>query len=298
MFDDIALPIIRQVLIDNMSFYESEIITHIDEKMLAKHGGKRQVNVYPDSIIPGPSEDQHVGQEFVSSFNIGMTLRVGKIPEHKMFSYAYSPDFIPVFRNILVTMRRERYTILSLINNTIEHPWKLVEPYRFSGPSVQITRVGPEHFNADTNTVDERTDYGLFVNASYGEGRYMAFVHPGAQEIQRAQSLFTATGLDDTISFVNASYGTEPLVYLWDFGNGSTSTVRDPGPETYTITSTFLDVTITLSVTGPDGYTSISSQVVRLTNPNPVGNLELVTLTLPDLDDLDIDETDDLEVQR
>lgn len=77
-----------------------------------------------------------------------------------------------------------------------------------------------------------------------------------------------------TVSFTNSSInstgGTTDLSYSWDFGNGETSTDRDPASVTYTNEGTYI---VTLEVTETGGCTVTSSRTVNIGNPVAVPDL-------------------------
>ena len=74
-----------------------------------------------------------------------------------------------------------------------------------------------------------------------------------------AQYTYSATGLD--VLFLNSSSG--PITsYLWDFGDGNTSTLQNP-QHTYAASGTY---TVTLIVTSADGCQNSSAQIMTITD--------------------------------
>ncbi|MFT6716657.1 MAG: gliding motility-associated-like protein [Saprospiraceae bacterium] len=77
-----------------------------------------------------------------------------------------------------------------------------------------------------------------------------------------------------TVSFtnnsVNSTAGTSDITYLWDFGNGQTSTDANPAAVTYTAEGTYV---VSLDVTEAGGCTVRSSRVVNIGNPVAIPNL-------------------------
>lgn len=86
---------------------------------------------------------------------------------------------------------------------------------------------------------------------------------PEPAEPPQADFSFTASGF--IVLFENNSTGTPPLAFDWDFGDGNTSTERDPvhdytaaGADTYVVT---------LTVTNQVGQTDTASQLVTVPAP-------------------------------
>jgi len=73
---------------------------------------------------------------------------------------------------------------------------------------------------------------------------------------------FTATPMTGSanlvVSFDNLSTGTNPLTYLWNFGDGTTSTAKNPPTKSYPAGSW----TVTLTVTDKDGLTSTAPKTI------------------------------------
>ena len=73
------------------------------------------------------------------------------------------------------------------------------------------------------------------------------------------------------IQFTNRSTGSGTLTYAWDFGNGATSTVKDPS---YTYTNAGF-YTVSLTVTGIGG----KNTATKTATISPIGNKPLATFT-------------------
>lgn len=69
------------------------------------------------------------------------------------------------------------------------------------------------------------------------------------------------------VNFTNSSTG-NPTSWLWTFGNGSTSTLQNPGPVTYTTARTY---TVSLRVTNSVG-SSTSSRTITVSPAPPAAN--------------------------
>ncbi|MCH7665780.1 MAG: choice-of-anchor D domain-containing protein [Acidobacteria bacterium] len=72
---------------------------------------------------------------------------------------------------------------------------------------------------------------------------------------------FTVTGL--TVNFSNTSTGAAPLTYLWDFGDGGTSTSQNPG-NTYAVEGTYM---VSLTTTNIGGSNTLTKAVVVAAAP-------------------------------
>jgi len=70
----------------------------------------------------------------------------------------------------------------------------------------------------------------------------------------------TSTSADDSMSFVFRSYSTDAETYLWDFGDGNTSTEANPN---YTYATGGL-YTVTLTTTSSDGLVKIRKMIKTL----------------------------------
>jgi PKD repeat protein len=88
-----------------------------------------------------------------------------------------------------------------------------------------------------------------------------------------------------TVNFSDASGGGAGTSWLWDFGDGTSSTLRDPGNHTYTIPKTY---PVTLTVTNACG-TVKTDPGVTIT----VGSSGKTLCTVPVLDGLRINAAQD-----
>lgn len=174
MFADIALPIIRDLIIVELNLPAWEVICHVDESVHPVLG-ERVINIYPAADSDGPSPDQQGGDEFASSFAVGGTIRTGRIPEDRLFEYGYAAlgSLSSILLRLKSMFKRDEYKIQKRINDALPTPWKLIEVYRFQSKS-PVVRVGTSHFHADPEHPNDRTDFGLWSSLSYGQSRYMA----------------------------------------------------------------------------------------------------------------------------
>ncbi len=72
------------------------------------------------------------------------------------------------------------------------------------------------------------------------------------------------------VQLTNRTTGADPLSYNWDFGNGTTSTLEEPGTITYTEPGAF---PLSLMVTDANGCESTSTRTVSAGPPNPNFNI-------------------------
>ena len=101
---------------------------------------------------------------------------------------------------------------------------------------------------------------------------------PGGSDAETKVGYITVNGANFTgyptsgnkplsVKFTDASAGATS--WLWDFGDGGTSTIQSPG-HTYTVVGTF---TVTLTVTGPGGSdTRIRADYINVSGVPPVAN--------------------------
>jgi PKD repeat protein len=101
---------------------------------------------------------------------------------------------------------------------------------------------------------------------SYGEVEdYTVNITPGGNTPPTADFTYTTTDL--TVNFTDTSTDSDGTIvsWLWDFGDGNTSTVQHP-THTYAAYGTY---TVTLTVTDDDDATDSISKDVTLTGPTP-----------------------------
>ncbi|MEL0652112.1 PKD domain-containing protein [Algibacter sp. TI.3.09] len=99
----------------------------------------------------------------------------------------------------------------------------------------------------------------LGLTSCYDSG-YDEFIPPtgNVNNIQPNTLFTTSTSADDTMSFVFRSYSTDAASYLWDFGDGNTSTEANPD-YTYTVGGEY---TVTLTTKSSDGLVATDSSNV------------------------------------
>lgn len=92
------------------------------------------------------------------------------------------------------------------------------------------------------------------------DSTYEEFVPPtgNVNNIQPNTLFTTSTNADDNLSVVFRSYSTDAVSYLWDFGDGGTSTEANPN---YTYTTGGL-YKVKLTTTSSDGLTAVDSTEV------------------------------------
>lgn len=88
-------------------------------------------------------------------------------------------------------------------------------------------------------------------------------------EIIRLQTEIPIAGFDTdinglTVNFLNTSTGDPPLTYLWDFGDGGTSTSENPG-NTYAEAGTYL---VSLTATNVGGSDTLTKEVTVAAEPD------------------------------
>lgn len=86
---------------------------------------------------------------------------------------------------------------------------------------------------------------------------YVAFIE--TDKTRKVRARFTVGGAGATRSVVNTTTG-EALYYLWEWGDGTVSILKDPAPKVYAVDGTYI---IKLTAIGPGGEDQWqSSQVV------------------------------------
>lgn len=128
-----------------------------------------------------------------------------------------------------------------------------------------------------THTYSSVNDYSIALTVTDNNGCDTAFVltdfirlkNPPTASFTASPTSSCTSPLNVTLTnnSVNGEGGTTDLTYAWDFGDGETSTDRDPGPRTYTDVGSY---TITLDVTEADGCTRTTSRTVSIGAPEAI----------------------------
>jgi PKD repeat protein len=120
--------------------------------------------------------------------------------------------------------------------------------------------VAPATFIANVNAIVKSVIYDNFSSWSIGTFDPVA-----------GFDTYTAVGND--VTFTNTT--TNGISYVWDFGDGTTSTSANPS-HIYTTVGSY---TITLTATGYAGYTSVTSKTVNTANVDPLRPIKSVSET-------------------
>ena len=106
---------------------------------------------------------------------------------------------------------------------------------------------------------NETDTYGISASSTV-----TVTVNPLPTVTAEAAPLLTNTS--GSVSFWgNTSYGTGPFTYSWDLGDGTTSTLADPGPHTYTFPGTYQANVSVFDAVG--GFAHASVNVTVTTSP-------------------------------
>ena len=119
------------------------------------------------------------------------------------------------------------------------------------GDGITSTLESPVHDYSYAGTFDVT----LFATDLCGIG---SLTQPVTTTCTAPQASFTWQADDLLVSFTNQSSGTPPLGYLWDFGDGTTSTEQSPSHQ-YASTGRY---NVQLTVTGPCGVADYQAIVV------------------------------------
>jgi len=136
------------------------------------------------------------------------------------------------------------------------------------GDSGTSTLPSPTHFYATAGTYTVK----LTVTGPGGSDDVTQTVTVTAPPVAPVAG-FTSIPTYLSVAFTDTSTGTAPLTYLWDFGDGATSTVQSP-THVYAAAGTY---TVKLTVTGPGGSDDVT-QTVTATAP-PVAPVAAFTAT-------------------
>jgi len=180
-------------------------------------------------------------------------IKVGKSP---ISSFTYSPDF-PFVGDIVTFDASGSYDPDGYI---ISYLWD------FGDGSPQVNETNP----LTTHNYATGGNYTVTLVVTDNEG--LSDINTKIVTVNKAPvAVFTYTPdfpiLDDTVTF-NASESYDPNGYIanytWDFGDGNVTTVTTPAITH--IYATEGSYTVTLTVTDNDGYTDITTEIVRVRN--------------------------------
>ncbi len=169
--------------------------------------------------------------------------------------------------------------------NQFEGPYELLTENPIVGNSYTdecIDSSGAYYYMVRATGLEE-TPSGSYYNLSLGRFASATIV------IQPVEAQFTLSSSENTITLSNNSTGATQ--WLWDFGDGSTSTMNEPThiyslPGTYTITLIASDncqsdtttTTVTLDFTGTNDFIQESGLAI---SPNPADDYAVLTAQKP-----------------
>ncbi len=141
----------------------------------------------------------------------------------------------------------------------------------FMGDGSSVTALNPAHLynTPGVYTITMIADFGGCYDTAYGSINVISNPVPGFTAVNT-----TACKPPLTVTFTNTSTG--GVTYNWDFGDGNTSTQRNP-VHTYTTNGSF---TVTLTVTNANGCTTtlVMPDFVRILAPRAqINNLPIAT---------------------
>ncbi|SHL12754.1 gliding motility-associated C-terminal domain-containing protein [Chitinophaga jiangningensis] len=155
-----------------------------------------------------------------------------------------------------------------------------ISPSRLPGRDSYIWDFGDETSATTTNAVHSYNAPGIYTVTLYIVG--MAGCRTASSQNVIVKSTPTAGFLLNVIApasngqfqFTNTSTGiSQPLTYLWDFGDGTTSTDVNP-QHTYAVAGTY---TVTLTATSAEGCNAVASTVLTVAkNPDIVVDFDVV----------------------
>ncbi len=148
---------------------------------------------------------------------------------------------------------------ITFVNNSITSPGAFVEWAWDFGDNTGSNIRDPQHVFTDTGALTIRLT--VTNNGCASSATTLLQINPPVAGFRYAVNCNTRQVTFTDTSLVNP--GLAPLTWAWDFGNGTTSTLQNPPPVTYTPSPT--PYTVTLIVTnGTCSYTSI--QPVQINN--------------------------------
>ena len=176
MLDDVILPAIRTFVETTINDAGVAVICYTDERVPPRFGSRLVVNVFPGGINSPISPDWQLGSEFLYGFTVGITDRTGDIPTDRLFDAAMASRVSPLGRTIFDGLQAGRYDLQSAINAalaTAAPGWSMAEPFQYRGRGIAVKLVGPEHFFAEPDAANVRTDCGLWGSLEFGSGRFL-----------------------------------------------------------------------------------------------------------------------------
>jgi len=206
------------------------------------------------------------------TYNITLTVKDGSLTSTKTKQVTvYAPPLVdftvsPIKGCLPVTVN---FTA-SAAGNANTYTWDFGD-----GNTQQDYNPTPSH----TYTVPQTATVSLTVSNSYGcsntlqKDNLIKILPPISAAFSASQLILCR--VTDAVQFTNSSYGPGTLTYLWDFGDGTTSTQTAPSH----VFNKRGNYTVALTVTSSEGCTNTSSQNGSINVANFTSDFTVPTLT-------------------